>query len=287
LSLRNSYPIQTLFADTNALFHAFEKNRSDWLQFIESTVASGHRLVLTEEILYEFAGSGTLEAALHLARSVADLNPLWLRSFADILSDEVCHFARSEIESAPLTSSTVFAEHFYEISQLNDETKLTPEEFVRFEFEAMRDGRTQIAQEHASILNMLKTPFAKKQMTKEMEGQVQRSILCARLGRGSDLTARFEGAALESAVSLCVSKYKKLLEACPAYTTEIHLAAFRASDPSRQARPSDSNDYLMSIAAFPYVSIFLTEDGFLHDGLQYAKKRLPQLTTKLMRTPPM
>jgi hypothetical protein len=112
---------------------------------------------MAEEILYEFAKSGTLDAALHLTRSVVNLNPLWVRSFADIQSDEVCHFARSLIESSPLIPTTVFLENFCELSQLNDKTKLAPEEFVKFEADPrMRDGRAQLTQKHANILDILK-----------------------------------------------------------------------------------------------------------------------------------
>jgi hypothetical protein len=172
LSFKNSHPLLTLFADTNALIHAFEKKRPDWLQFIESFATSERRLVVSEEILREFAGSQRLDAALHLTRSVVNLNPLWIRSFVDIQSDEICHFARAKIDSRPVLPTKVFVENFYEISQLSDENIRTPEEYVESESEkAMREGRTQLAQEHANALDILKTPAAKKQIN---EDQAQR-----------------------------------------------------------------------------------------------------------------
>jgi hypothetical protein len=285
LTLKNSYSSHTLFADTNALMYAFATKQPDWLKFIESAAASGHRFVIAEEILREFAGSQRLDAALHLTRSVVNLNPLWIRSFADIQSDEICHFAGAKIDGRPVLPTKVFVENFYEISQLSDENIKTPEEYVKSESEkAMREVRTQLAQEHANALDILKTPAAKKQIN---EDQAQRWILHAHLARGSNLTPPFQGEALAAALSFCVDQHTELLKACPSYATELHLADFRASDPRRKARPSDSNDYLMSIAAFPYVSIFLTNDGFLHKGLKYVQRHLPHLTTEIIRTPPI
>ena len=78
---------------------------------------------------------------------------------------------------------------------------------------------------------------------------------------------------------------KRLSRECPAYATELHLADYRTASPNRVARASDSKDLMLATAAFPYVTAFVTNDGYLHGALSYVKKRLPQISTELIRSP--
>ena len=70
---------------------------------------------------------------------------------------------------------------------------------------------------------------------------------------------------------------------CPSFATDCHLSDYRTANPNRKARPADSKDLTMSIAAFPYVDTFVTDDGYLHNGLLYVKKMMPRLSTNLIR----
>jgi hypothetical protein len=60
-------------------------------------------------------------------------------------------------------------------------------------------------------------------------------------------------------------------------------ADYRTANAIRSARPSDSKDLTISAAVFPYVSMFVTDDGYLHNDLAYVKKMLPTLQTELRR----
>ena len=93
------------------------------------------------------------------------------------------------------------------------------------------------------------------------------------------------GSELDTAVKLCFKHYKWLMRECHAYATEYHLADYRTASPKRVARISDSKDLMLATAAFPYVSTFVTNDGYLHGALSYVKKCLPHITTELIRSP--
>lgn len=276
----------TLFVDTQALIYAFEKEEPAWVELIESRLSSGYRLVLSEELLYEFAQSGTLKAALELTRRVVQRTPLWIRSFADLEADEVCRFARKVATGGPVRPVSVFVESFPEVSQLGEKHKFNPEEFVQFAFDPRaRDVLSALAKRHAQVLNELSRAVDSGQFTKEVNDKAIHTGLQAWLSRGSYLTAPLVGGELEAAVKLCFKHHKWLMRECPAYATEYHLVDYRTASPKRLARPSDSKDLMLATAAFPYVSTFITNDGYLHGALCYVKKRRPDNRTVLVRGP--
>ena len=94
------------------------------------------------------------------------------------------------------------------------------------------------------------------------------------------------GTQLDEATRLCFKHHKCLMRECRAYATEFHLADYRTASPKRVARSSDSMDLMLATAAFPYVSAFVTNDGYLHGALSYVLTRLPCITTELIRSPP-
>jgi predicted nucleic acid-binding protein len=277
--------LRTLFIDTQVLIYAFEKSDPSWVQFVESRLLSGYRLVMSEVILDEFGQSPTLEAALNLTRRVVELKPLWIRSFADIKTDEVCRFARtlSIAEIAPLT---VFVENFLDVSQSTEEQQLNPDEFVKLAFNPLfRDGYDELADSHAEVINKLSLAVSRNQFTKELKEQSYRTQLRTLLSRGSDLTSPLLACELENAIEFCFKHHKKLMRECCAYATEDRLVDIRTSTPKRRARKSDSRDLMLAAAAFPYVSTFVTNDGYLYDALFSVKRNLPHITTELIRIP--
>jgi hypothetical protein len=277
----------TLFLDTQALIYALEKEEPPWLDFLNVRLASGFRLVLTEETLHEFARSGTLEAALELTRRAMALKPIWIRNFADLEVEELHFFLATAKESVGPIRSPIFVEDFTFVSQLTERHKLSPEQFVEYAFDPRAlGGLEEIAQRHAEVLNFLSRAVADGRFTAEIDAQARKAKVKALLSRGTDLVPPLAGVELESAVKFSIKHYKWMLRECPAYATEHHLANYRTSNPNRKARTSDSMDLLLSTSAFPYVSTFVTNDGFLHGGLVYAKKNLPHIQTELLRTPP-
>lgn len=280
---------KTLFVDTQGLIYAFEAGDPLWLNFIDSRLAAGYRLVLTEEHLDEFARSATLDAALALTRQAVRRRPLWLRSFADLKTDEVCRFAASlRDRDTPLPPVVALVEAFEDVSQVGERHQLDPEAFVRFAaLPSARDGMAALLQEHANGLNFLTAAEAAGQLTKEARERAVRDSLRRLLARGSPSASPAAAAdELELAVKQCVKHQRSLLRECPVFATELHLSDYRCRNPKRRARESDSRDLTMAVAAFPNVSTFVTHDGFLHGGLQYVQKRLLRVDTELLQRPP-
>lgn len=277
----------TLFLDTQALIYALEKEDRPWIDFLNERIAAGFRLVLSEETLHEFAKSGTLEAALELTRRAVALRPLWIRNFADLQIEEILFFSTSARDKRAQRPTPVFVDDFSSVSQLTEKHKLNPEQFVKFAFDPRAlDGLEKLAQHHADVLNYLSRAVAGGRFTKEVNAQAELGKLQALLSRGTDLVPALAGSDLEAALKFCLKHHRWLLRECPAYATEYHLSNYRTSNPNRRARISDSTDLLLSISTFPYVSTFVTNDGFLHGGLVYVKKNLPHVKTELLRTPP-
>lgn len=283
--IKNTLVQKTLFVDTQILIYAFEKCEPVWVEFIESRLSSGYRLVLSEDILYEFGQSRTLDAALNLTRCVVEREPLWIRSFADLEVDEVCRFVRTTttIDIAPVT---VFSENFSDVSQLTERRQLNPEEFVRSAFDPkFREGYLKLANNHAHVLNELSKAISRGQLTKELNDQALRVKLRALLSLGSDLASPFYGSELDDATKYCFKHHRQLMRNCSAYATECHLSDYRTSSPKRLARVSDSRDLMIATAAFPNVTSFATNDGYLYGALSYVKKKLSYMTTELIRHP--
>ena len=277
---------RTLYADTQALIYAFRNNDAAWRDFIERHLDAGYRLVLTEEHLLEFSQWHSLDEARSLIRALLALAPVWFRSFADIQADEVHAFVAFALHRQARPHLTVFRETYESASRIGDRLDLNPEQVVTlFSSPVGRDALRKLRQQHADVLNELKRATASQQLTRPHLDVAYQNAVTARLARGSDLFGALSGGALADAVQFCVKKRKQLMRECMSFAAEDHLSNHRASNPRRIARLSDSVDLTASVAAFPYVDIFLTNDGFLHSGLQYVKTRMPSLATTLHRWP--
>ena len=258
-----------------------------WLNFIDARIAEGYRLVMAEEHLYEFGQSRALESALDLVQQSIARHPLWVRSFIDIEADEVCRFARDAMTGSASSPVRPFLERFEDISQISEKHQLDPVAFVRFAFDRRTVNELQdIGTKHASVLNELSQSVANGEFTKEHNHQALRVALRGRLSRGSPLVEPLPAADVDNAVKFCFQHHKRLMAACPAYATEHHLADYRTSSAKRRARRSDSMDLRLAVGPFPYVTTFLTNDGYLNDGLAYVKRRQPTIATELLRNPP-
>lgn len=281
--------LRTLFVDTQGLIYAFEAGDPLWLNCIDSRLAAGYRLVLTEEHLDELARSATLDAALAMTRQAVQRRPLWLRSLADLKTDEVCRFAASiRDRDAPLPPVTALVEAFVDVSQVGERHQQDPEAFLRFAaLPAAREGMAALLQEHAKGLNFLTAAEASGQLSKEARERSVRESLRRLLARGSPSASPAAAAVeLERTVKQCVEHLPRLLRECPVFATELHLSDYRCSNPKRKARESDSRDLTMAVAAFPNVSTFVTHVGYLHGGLQYVQKHLLRVDTELLQRPP-
>lgn len=151
-------------------------------------------------------------------------------------------------------------------SQIVEKHQLDPEAYVRFAAHpAARQAMGALLRDHADVLNTLTAAEA-----------------TSLLAHGSSHAT----ASMKLSVKRCVKHLRILLRECPAFATGVHLSDYRCANPKRKARGSDSRDLKMSVPAYPSVSTFLTNDGFLHGGLQYVRTRLPRVRTELLQRPP-
>ena len=275
-----------LYADTQSLIYAYEKDEPTWRLLFEQHFASGHCLVLTEENLFEFAQSPTPEIALSLARRVLELKPVWLRSFIDIQADEVRGFFENQGRTGSVPAPEIYRLNFEEVSQIADGQVLGPIQFVElFSSASAKLKVRKLRQEHVGVLNTLTRSTASGNLTKGHLDLAFRSAILARLERGSDLTSPLIDQRLSEAVRFCVKNRKWLLRECPSFAAEHHLSNYRSSSPKRNARPSDSVDLTTTVAALPYVDTVITNDGFLYAGLEHVKRNVTSISTKLIRNP--
>lgn len=286
LNRMNTPALKLLYADTNSLIYAYEQQMPDWKAMFDEHFSDGYRLALTEENLLEFAKSHTPKAAVTLAQRVVDLSPVWLRSFIDIQSDEVRSFVELPGKSESIPTPQFYRSTFEAVSQIGERQKLGPIQFVELlSSEKAKSMVQEIHQTSANNLDVLKHATKSGALTKGHLDLAFRNAISRRLGRGSDLTAPLTDLSLEKAVKSCVKHQKWLLRECPSLGAEHHLANYRSLNPNRMARVSDAVDLTTAVAALPYVSAFITNDGFLLSGLEYVKKKMPSITAMLIRRP--
>jgi hypothetical protein len=275
-----------LYADTNSLIFAYEKHDFAWRSMLEDYFANGYTLALAEENLIEFAQSPTTEDAVNLAQRVVDLKPVWLRSFADIQADEVIAFAENHDEGELIHPPEIYRQTFESVSQVGGNHTLDPISFVKAFSSTKAKAEVRVLRdEHAGILNTLTGAKASGTLAKGHLLAAFRQALAMRLLRGSDFTPPLSASRVEEAVGFCIKHRKWLLSKCPSFAAEYHLANYRCQSPKRKARLSDSVDLTTTVAALPYVDIFVTNDGFLYAGLEDIKRQLPSIKTVLMRRP--
>lgn len=282
----NTPPLKILYADTNSLIYAYEKENPEWRSMFDELFSEGYRLSLTEENLLEFAQSPTREAAVKLAQRVMELSPIWLRSFIDIQCDEVRAFVDHHGTSDSIPVPEICRATFESVSQIGGSQAIGPIQFVElFTSDGAKSHVRELRKEHASVLDVLTRATASGALSKGHLETAFRTAISSRLSRGSDLIEPMTGNNLDEAVKLCMKHRKWLLRSCPSFAAEHYLANYRSSSPKRNARLSDAVDLTTTVVALPYVDAVITNDGFLLAGLEHVKKNVPSISTKLIRRP--
>lgn len=281
--LQDVFPVKRLLLDNNSCINAFEKKLEPSLSALSEALAQpGVELVLSEELLVEFAQSDSPSKAEHLLSSALQHKCVWLQSFADIQRQEVGNFVLSSLLKREALPVQAFSERYDLLPEGNPVCQ--PIDFLR----ALMDpaAREQMAaghKEHADILNRLQVATDQGAFTPEVNDKVMRSLLPHRLSEEVTEQTAMAGHSFEDVVAHCLKNMKAMYKACPSMYAEKLLSDFRASDPTRSTRPSDSIDLTLSVAAFPYVDEFWSGDGYLYEGLQYVKRRAMTINTTIKR----
>jgi hypothetical protein len=263
---------RTVYLDTNVLISAFEGNDSFLIDRIVSVIDDPEScLVLSLENLMEFSQTTNRGHALDLVRIVTSYPHIWIRSFDELHQETLANFARinyfkvSEVEFSPFFLSF---QDFFKDSKI----AVTPESFVETAHGSKSLREVQFKQsQHASVLAELQKESTKRLFTRTVEDGVMLKLF-----------RHFLGPELDSAAEYCLKNASKMYRACPSLNCERHLSAYRTSNPKRKPTTSDSVDLISSIAAFPFVDVFISFDGYLVNGLRYVQTKCPEFRVKLL-----
>lgn len=274
--------MQNIFLDNQCHIYIFENTDSpDARHFNQLYEKKQINIVLSLENLLEFSQSDTLEQAIKLTQTVLTYSPKWIDSFPDIQKQEIRQFIYKEYLKKEIQKYTP---HLNNFSDFFKGVAISPLDFVGRAFEPReRKDFENVYTKHANILSELQQHTKNKEVTKEIDDITLYSAIASRLSQQELNHLGFTLQDKRDLVRFCLTNRKNLFKQCPSLNTERHLSKYRSVNPKRKSKKSDSIDLTMSVAAYPYVDIFITNDGFLYDGLKYVSKNTPSIQTKIFR----
>lgn len=279
-----NFAMKKVFLDNNTYINAFEKkNEPACSKVAEILSQSDVELVLSEELLVEFAQTDNQLAAEHLLNSALQNKCIWIESFVQIQQREVGNYVRSTLLKVDVLPIRPFAER-YDLLSEDSHPLVQPLDFLRACMVA--EQQKEMAESHRLHADYLRElQLAKKQgrFTPEKEKQALFSLICSRIPLEVVRQAELMSFSFEDIVEHCMRSQKAMYRACPSMNSERYLSDYRASDHTRITRPSDSKDLTMSVAVLPYVDVFVSGDGYLYEGLQYVIKRVPAIKALMLR----
>jgi hypothetical protein len=169
-------------------------------------------------------------------------------------------------------------------NSLFNNKSITPFDFVMGAFKNNKMNKNSQKQ-HQNILEQLLKYKNNELYNEEINSVTLNNKICKLLPQDKLNELKFTLEDKRALVKYCIDNKKSLYKDCPSIQCEHHFAKYRISDKGRKPRLSDSKDYTISIATFPYVDYFITNDRFLYNGLKYAKKFIiPKNNTNIHRT---
>uniref|UniRef100_UPI0040572FE3 hypothetical protein n=1 Tax=Candidatus Electronema sp. TaxID=2698783 RepID=UPI0040572FE3 len=281
--------MRNIFLDNQSLIYIFENIDSpDAHYFSQLNKQREITVVLSLENLIEFSKSGTIEQAIELTQAVLTCVPKWIDSFFDIQKQEIHKFIYSEYlkkisqEYNPYKNN--FSELFHDeiISPLD--LTISPLDFVKAAFDPNQKNMFNLKwEQHAGILTELQQHRKYNRITKEIEEITLRNVIVSRLPEKELYQLGFTHDDKLDLLRFCLKNKNNFYKSCPSLNTERHLSCYRSLNPKRKPQLSDSIDLTMSIAVFPYVDVFITNDGFLYDGLKYVSKNVRSIQTEIFK----
>lgn len=275
--------MKRVFLDNNTYINAFEKKKEPTCSKVsEILLQSDVELVLSEELLDEFAQTDNAEIAEHLLNSALQNKCVWIESFEQIQRKEVGNYVRSSLLNLEVQPIKPFAERYHLLP--DSHPNVQPIDFLRACMaQRHRDRMAASHREHADILKQLQIATKQGLFTSDRNEQALFSLIRSRIPEEVMLQAERIGFSFKDVVEHCLNNWEVMYESCPSMNTERHLSDYRASDPTRRTRSSDSKDLTMSVAVLPYVDEFVSGDGYLHGGLKYVQRKIPAITTSIFK----
>lgn len=272
-----------IFLDNNIFIYTFENKSVDSsIESIELIKGSDCQLVMSLSILNEFAQSRSIEDALYLVRCMEDLTPIWIDDFVDVQRKEILAFVLTKFkrrDNVPAPSV------YMGFSDLFDNKPISPEMYVKYCFEENNQNAARnVGEEHAAVLDALRDAQKDGDIDSDIECDVRERKIKSLFPREELIDEGLACDEIDKATTYCLSRSKELYKFCPSLNIERHIAEYRRRDPNRNAKTSDSEDYKIAISASPYVDFFVTGDGYLRSGLEYASKKINNLSTRYIAT---
>lgn len=271
-----------IFLDNQAHIYIFENIDScDWHHFNQLHDNKKINIVLSLDNLIEFSQSNTLEQAVKLTQAVMNCSPKWIDSFLDIQKQEIRQYIFNHYLKKKVQGYNPYKNYFTDFFRAEP---VSPIDFITFAFNGEQKNNFQVKyKEHTDVLTELQTYEKNKIFTTQIEKIALNNVIASRLYQKELDQLGFNLNDKRDLISFCLNNSKKLYEACPSLNTERHLTKYRRSDPKRKSKLSDTMDLTMSTAAFPYVDVFITNDRFLYNGLEYVSKKIKSIKTKFFK----
>lgn len=268
--------MKTIFFDTQTHIYITEKQDPIENAAFENLIAqNSFHLVCSFYNLVEFAKSQDTIQSIALASIFNRISTLWSLDFHAIQTDELYNFIMRHFygfTTQPI--KTLFSFH-----ELYSGAFSSPEQVIiaaRNEmpsFEktfAQNAGALDILTKHGKLSDNLQKAALRTNIVQKMM-RIENRNRIPPLWDSSNITN-----------DIITNKRKLLLRENICMATEHHLSNFRSSNKHRIARNSDAIDLVTAVAIFPHVDIFITNDGFLKNGLEYVKKQT-SIKTKIYK----
>lgn len=269
--------MKTIFLDNQQYIHIFEKKTNTYVDHFNKIAASNKfTLIANLDNLVEFSASISIEDAYQLSSAFHKIQTKWLKPFYDIQQDELEIFIKTHTtnETKPVSYSPIVS-----FSELIENNQITIESLIK----QASSPTEKIAfrekfEEHKDVLHQLKEngPLTSEQFLSSIANYFALRIY--NLHKNGKLKG-FNYLQLSNLCTYLVENHKRVYKECLSIGSENHLSDIRAKDKTRVTKASDSIDYTSSIAAIPYVDIFVTNDGFLFECLKYVKNKMKLHTT--------
>lgn len=272
----NTSKMKTIFLDTQSHIYITEKcDHIEQAAFIKISQSGNFTLVGSIYNLVEFAKSQNEEQSIALTAIFDKMPTLWGLDFYEIQMNELYQFIFKNYYNFNIQQT----KKLKQFNELHDRCFNTPEDFVL----TARKQIFEFEKTFSRSAKALDTLTRHGKLNTNTENAALYNGLIQKMDR-IELSGRFFPVVNKRAIASDIVKNKKKLffKENISAATEIHLSDYRSSNKNRFARNSDAIDLVSSVSIFPYVDIFVSNDGFLKNGLEYVKKQL-SIKTKIYR----
>jgi len=221
------------------------------------------------------------------------LSPLWLTERLAIQKMELRHFVYAnyfnyENDQRPenIVFNELLSQSVYSLGAEFVRIGETAQQFMEDLSENPRDIRT-LEQSFMATLDALNTlQDAQRQggLTREQKEQVWMEWLRLFMPERNPDNDRMTTNEINEIIEACMNQRDLICTTCPAIAIEDAFCDYRIINPDRNPRLGDAPDLAHFVVSMAYCDIFLTNDGYLHEGANFIEGRLQIPQASLCRS---